>query len=97
MSAYSNLNGAPIAGTRLSGGEIASKHRFGEAVPLTEGLRLIADYLDGLNTALTRHAAHLPRTLDLYHDALSRIGAQVRNGQHRPALHHAPAMRGAQL
>ncbi|HRY14858.1 MAG TPA: hypothetical protein P5330_03160, partial [Candidatus Competibacteraceae bacterium] len=32
-----------------------------------------------------------------FHDALSRIGAQVRNGQHRPALHHAPAMRGAQL
>lgn len=86
MSAYSNLNGAPIAGTRLSGGEIASKHRFGEAVPLTEGLRLIADYLDGLNTALTRHAAHLPRTLDLYHDVLPAWSAFLRGQSARCAL-----------
>lgn len=55
MSVYYSNSGAPLAGAKLSGGEIASERRFGEAVPLSEGLNLIADYLDGLSTALTRH------------------------------------------
>ena len=82
MSAYSHLNGAPIAGARLSGGEIASEHRFGEAVPL----RLIADYLDGLNTALTRHAVDLPRPLDPYHTVLPAWSAFLRGQSDRCAL-----------
>jgi hypothetical protein len=86
MSTYYNPIGAALAGTRLSGGEIASEHRFGEAVPLTEGLRLIADYLDGLNTALTRHAVDLPRPLDPYHTVLPAWSAFLRGQSDRCAL-----------